>query len=67
MDKRTYRAIRLSNNIEAVVISDPDTSLCGASLGVGVGSLQNPKDIQGLAHLLEHMLFLVSTIKKYKY
>jgi secreted Zn-dependent insulinase-like peptidase len=27
-------------------------------MSVGVGSLQDPKDFNGIAHFLEHMLFL---------
>ena len=34
-----------------------------ASISVNVGSMDNPKDISGLAHFLEHMLFRGS--KKY--
>lgn len=34
-----------------------------ASLSVNIGSFQNPMELQGLAHFLEHMLFRGS--KKY--
>ncbi len=50
--------IRLENGLEALVISDPKTDFSGAMLGVSVGSFDEPKEIPGLAHFLEHMLFL---------
>lgn len=31
-----------------------------ASLTIGVGSFQDPEDIPGLAHFLEHMVFMGS-------
>lgn len=60
VDDRKYRAIRLTNNLEALLISDVSTSRCSSSLSVGVGSFQNDDDIIGLAHFTEHMIFLGS-------
>jgi len=60
VDDRKYRAIRLTNNLEALLISDISTSRCSSSLSVGVGSFQNDDDIPGLAHFTEHMIFLGS-------
>jgi len=60
VDDRKYRAIRLTNNLEALLISDLSTSRCSSSLSVGVGSFQNDDDIPGLAHFTEHMIFLGS-------
>lgn len=57
-DDRDYRAIVLHNFLEAVLISDPQTDMSGAALSVRAGSWQNPPELPGLAHLLEHMLFL---------
>ena len=59
VDERKYRVIRLGNNLEALLISDQKTSTCAASMSVGVGSFYDDKTINGLAHLFEHMLFLV--------
>ncbi|GMY19418.1 insulin-degrading enzyme-like 1 peroxisomal [Fagus crenata] len=59
-DKREYRRIRLNNSLEALLISDPDTDKCAASMNVSVGSFSDPDDLQGLAHFLEHMLFYAS-------
>jgi len=57
-DKRLYKSLTLPNKLQALLISDPDTDKCSASLCVNVGSILNHQNIQGLAHFLEHMLFL---------
>ena len=57
-DQRQYRHIRLENNLDVLLISDPSADKAAASLDVYIGSYQNPKDRAGLAHFLEHMLFL---------
>ena len=44
--------------MKVLVISDPATDKAAASLDLNVGTNANPKDRQGLAHFLEHMLFL---------
>lgn len=59
-DQRSYRVIRLENNLDAVLISDPKASKSSASISVGVGSFMDKKEVQGLAHFCEHMLFLGS-------
>ncbi len=57
-DDRQYQAITLENGMEVLLISDPAMESAGASLSVGVGSYHNPPALPGLAHYLEHMLFL---------
>ena len=57
-DQREYRHIKLPNNLDVLLISDPNADKAAASLDVYLGSYQNPKDRAGLAHFLEHMLFL---------
>ncbi|UTF59043.1 insulinase family protein [Gilvimarinus sp. DA14] len=57
-DTRQYRTLSLQNELQVVLVSDPSVEVSGASLSVGVGSYQNPDQIPGLAHYLEHMLFL---------
>ncbi|KAG2687103.1 hypothetical protein I3843_09G037900 [Carya illinoinensis] len=59
-DKREYRRIVLKNSLEALLISDPDTDKCAATMDVGVGSFSDPEGLEGLAHFLEHMLFYAS-------
>lgn len=50
--------IKLDNGIEALVISDPETPKSGAALSVGVGMAHEPFHRVGLAHFVEHMLFM---------
>lgn len=60
--RKTLKII-LPNGLEAYLISDPKTDKSGAVLSVMVGSWDDPRDYPGLAHFLEHMLFLGT--KKY--
>lgn len=57
-DDRNYAAMMLGNDLQVVLVSDPELENSAASLAVGVGSAQDPLEHQGLAHYLEHMLFL---------
>ena len=57
-DSREYRHLRLPNDMDVLLISDPSSDKAAASLDVYVGSYQNPRDRAGLVHFLEHMLFL---------
>jgi secreted Zn-dependent insulinase-like peptidase len=57
-DDRHYRYLRLDNGLQLVLISDPDGDKSAAALSVATGSFDNPRDRPGLAHFLEHMLFL---------
>jgi insulysin len=58
LDTRSYRVIRLANALEALLIHDADTDKASASLDVNIGSFSDPKDMPGLAHAVEHMLFM---------
>ena len=57
-DARQYESFTLENDLSVLVISDPETTKAAASLNVAVGSANNPIKRPGLAHFLEHMLFL---------
>jgi len=59
LDDRSYRLIRLTENkLEVLLVHDPTTEKSSAAMDVYVGSLNDPKDFPGLAHALEHCLFL---------
>lgn len=58
LDKSENRTLVLDNGLRVALVSDPDINMASASMAVGVGSFANPDDSQGLAHFLEHMLFL---------
>ncbi|KAJ3307410.1 Insulinase (Peptidase M16) [Kappamyces sp. JEL0829] len=57
-DSRDYAAITLENGLEILLISDPATDKSSAALDCHVGSLSDPRDLPGLAHFLEHLLFM---------
>jgi len=58
LDKSQSKTIVLDNELKVYLLSDPDFNVSAASLAVDVGSLENPDNRLGLAHFLEHMLFL---------
>ncbi len=57
-DDNQYRFIELDNGLRAILVSDADADKAAASLNVAVGSGDDPRGREGLAHFLEHMLFL---------
>ncbi|MEI5637501.1 MULTISPECIES: insulinase family protein [unclassified Pseudoalteromonas] len=57
-DDRQYQTLKLENGIDVILVSDPSVSKSAAALSVGVGLLHDPMSQQGMAHYLEHMLFL---------
>ena len=57
-DSSAYRRFVLPNGMKVLLLSDPKLNVASASVAVGVGSLADPPQRQGLAHYLEHMLFL---------
>jgi secreted Zn-dependent insulinase-like peptidase len=57
-DDRNYRYLVLDNKLRVLLVEDPDTDKAAASLTVLRGSYHEPVPYQGLAHFLEHMLFI---------
>ena len=62
-DPRQYQAVQLDNGMVVLLVSDPQAVKSLSALVLPVGSLEDPKDHQGLAHYLEHMTLMGS--KKY--
>lgn len=58
LDNRKYRVIKLPNELEALLIHDEDTDKASASLDVNVGSFSDAEDMPGIAHAVEHLLFM---------
>ena len=50
--------IKLANGIKIRIESDPGLVMSGVGLSVEAGSWQDPRDALGLAHFVEHMLFM---------
>ena len=57
-DNRDYRYLVLANGLKVLLVSDPAADKSAASLSVYRGSFDDPLDRPGLAHFLEHMLFI---------
>ncbi len=57
-DPREYRYLELDNDLKVLLVQAPDTEVSAVSLSVNAGSYHNPDTFPGLAHYLEHMLFL---------
>ena len=57
-DKNIYYTNTLSNGLKYIIITDPDSKTGAVSLNIDIGSSYEPNEISGLAHFLEHTLFL---------
>lgn len=62
-DNRKYKIINFKNKLNAILIYDKNCDFSSASLNISVGCNHDPPDVKGLAHFLEHMLFMGT--KKY--
>lgn len=58
LDDRSYKVIKLPNKLEALLIHDGDTDKASAALDVNAGSLSDDEDLPGMAHAVEHLLFM---------
>lgn len=57
-DTKQYQAITLTNGLRVLLVHNHESNKSAAALAVNVGHFDDPVDRQGLAHFLEHMLFL---------
>ena len=60
-DDRDYGLIELANGLEVILVSDPNAEKSAAALSIGLGAASDPEEYPGMAHYLEHMLFMGST------
>ncbi|RVX74303.1 hypothetical protein B0A52_02135 [Exophiala mesophila] len=58
LDDRSYRVIELPNKLEALLVQDAQTDKASASLNVNVGNFSDENDMPGMAHAVEHLLFM---------
>ncbi|KAJ2458867.1 metalloprotease [Coemansia sp. RSA 2424] len=63
-DANNYKLIRLPNNLVVMCVQDTQTETAAAALSVDVGSNMDPVELQGLAHFLEHMLFMANCMDR---
>lgn len=59
-DSKNYRGLILENGIRVLLVSDPTSIKSAACMCIEVGHMSDPTDVPGLAHLVEHCLFLGS-------
>ena len=57
-DRKHYLPITLDNGLKVLLIQNLESDKAAAALAVNAGHFDDPKDRQGLAHFVEHMLFL---------
>ena len=57
-DTKQYLSFTLDNGLRVIAIEDADSEKAAAALTVNCGHFDDPLDRQGMAHFLEHMLFL---------
>jgi hypothetical protein len=55
LDDRDYRVIRLDNELEALLVHDPETDKASAALDVNVGNFSDEDSMPGMAHAVEHV------------
>ena len=58
LDQSELRRFVMDNGIPVLLISDPKFNKSAASLTVTIGALSDPDNRLGMAHYLEHMLFM---------
>lgn len=60
-DTRKYHHLTLpSNGLDVMLVQDTSAETSAAAVTVAAGQFQDPVDFPGLAHLVEHMVFLGS-------
>ncbi|MAD74758.1 MAG: peptidase M16 [Rheinheimera sp.] len=59
-DNRVYQHLTLDSGLTVLLVQDKNAEKSAAALTVNVGHFDDPADYQGMAHFLEHMLFLGS-------
>lgn len=57
-DHRQYQYLVLDNNLSVLLVEDAATSQAAVSMAINVGHFDDPVSRPGMAHFLEHMLFL---------
>ncbi|CAM3908101.1 insulinase family protein [Shewanella aquimarina] len=57
-DHRQYQYLQLDNGLRVLLVEDLQAQQAAASMAVNVGHFDDPASRPGMAHFLEHMLFL---------
>jgi insulysin len=59
-DSRKFYGSKLNNGIKYIIVNDSHLKKSFVTVSVNIGSYSNPEGYDGLAHFLEHMLFMGS-------
>ncbi|MFT4725175.1 MAG: insulysin, partial [Colwellia sp.] len=57
-DNKQYKTLTLANGLRVLLVHNEQTNKSAAALAVNIGHFSDPSNREGLAHFLEHMLFL---------
>jgi secreted Zn-dependent insulinase-like peptidase len=63
-DHKQYKLVKLPNGLKALLVKNAENlknNLAAVALCIDVGSFDDPLQLQGLAHFLEHMVFMGSS------
>lgn len=58
VDNRQYQMLRLKNDLEVLLVHDPQTDIASASVSVNAGSFLDG-DLKGKAHALEVCMLII--------
>ncbi|PNH00750.1 A-factor-processing enzyme, partial [Tetrabaena socialis] len=59
-DRRAYEQLQLSNGVRILLVSDPEAVFAAACFNLQAGYFDDPLDVPGFAHWLEHAVHLGS-------
>lgn len=59
-DHNSYQPLTLDNGLRVLLVHQADADKSAAAMAVNVGHFDDPVDREGLAHFLEHLVFLGS-------
>lgn len=59
-DYRSFRTLTLDTGLTVLLVQDERAAKAAAAIALPIGNLDDPDSQLGLAHYLEHMLFLGS-------
>lgn len=53
LDDRSYRVVKLPNQLEVLLVHDADTDKASAAMDVNVGNFSDEEEYPGMAHAVE--------------
>lgn len=60
LDDKSYRFVRLSNKVEALLVHDSNTDKASVTMSVEVDNFSDLDDRLDTAHAMKHLLFMSS-------